>query len=85
MLNALLDLLVGCWHRKTSFPLTARSDAGTVQTYVVCLDCGRQFSYDWTRMRTGESLRKTQDCLGLANDAPSGYAASASASVSNSQ
>lgn len=52
-----LDLLFGCWHRHLSFPrsdkaLRRRSHA-TDQTgmYVVCLDCGKEFPYDWQEMR----------------------------------
>jgi hypothetical protein len=56
----LLDLagwLSGCSHRRKAFPFTPRSvgayrQPGTgVETYVVCLDCGRKLAYDWTRMR----------------------------------
>ena len=28
--------------------MTAASDTGT---YVVCLDCGREFPYDWSQMK----------------------------------
>ncbi len=40
-----------------SFPLTnkrggRRSEAATqTGTYVVCLDCGKEFAYDWKTMR----------------------------------
>lgn len=52
----IFDTLFGCWHKKISFPQThkrgQRSDTGAVTgTYVVCLDCGREFAYDWQRMR----------------------------------
>lgn len=49
-----------CQHRRTTFPLTpARSRKGAdsgekhAETYVVCLDCGKQFIYDWENMRLG--------------------------------
>jgi hypothetical protein len=49
--------LSGCSHRRKTFPFTPRSTVsanqqpGTrVETYVVCLDCGRKLAYDWTRM-----------------------------------
>ena len=77
MLNALLDVLIGCWHRKTSFPLTARSTAGRVQTYVVCLDCGRQFSYDWQMMRVGKRVKSGPNFDGVTT----AFADSASAPV----
>jgi hypothetical protein len=25
-------------------------------TYVVCLDCGKQFAYDWKSMRKGDQM-----------------------------
>jgi len=25
-------------------------------TYVVCLDCGQEFRYDWKQMRVGEAV-----------------------------
>jgi hypothetical protein len=49
------DWLFGCSHRKTTFPRTpaaVKGRPGTREgTYIVCLDCGRQFAYDWTTMR----------------------------------
>lgn len=53
----IFDTLFGCWHKNISFPQTHKrgrqgSDAaGKTGTYVVCLDCGREFAYDWQRMR----------------------------------
>ena len=38
--------LWGCSHRRTTLPMTHDDE-----TYVVCLECGRQFAYDWARMR----------------------------------
>jgi hypothetical protein len=26
------------------------------ETYVVCLDCGKHISYDWTKMRLGRPI-----------------------------
>ena len=66
MWDRVLQLLpVGCRHRHTSLPFSAarspakasgaeewdrvsQQDSGP---YVVCLDCGRHFAYDWQRMR----------------------------------
>jgi hypothetical protein len=53
----IFDALFGCWHKRISFPQTSkrgqrRSGAATLTgTYVVCLDCGREFAYDWKKMR----------------------------------
>jgi hypothetical protein len=55
---SLFDLVFGCWHKRCSFPLTIRGKlrrsteaASVTGTYVVCLDCGREFPYDWSRMK----------------------------------
>ena len=57
MIASLLDVLFGCCHKRYSFPITVksahrRSEAASVTgTYVVCLDCGKEFPYDWREMR----------------------------------
>jgi len=60
-----LQLLTGCRHRRLSLPFPAvsssrqhsghrdwesisQSESGL---YVVCLDCGKHFAYDWSQMR----------------------------------
>ena len=51
------DILFGCSHKRVSFPITRkagqRRSAAALQTgtYIVCLDCGREFAYDWQQMR----------------------------------
>jgi hypothetical protein len=51
------DALFGCWHKRVSFPLTSRNGqrrseaASLTGTYIVCLDCGQEFAYDWKKMR----------------------------------
>lgn len=57
MIRNILDALFGCWHANYSFPRTMkpgqrRSEAAAMTgTYVVCLDCGKEFPYDWQEMR----------------------------------
>ncbi len=54
---SLFDFVFGCSHQRCSFPITMkgklrRSAAAAVTgTYVVCLDCGKEFPYDWTEMK----------------------------------
>ena len=61
MISRLLDALFGCWHSHLSFPITARrgsrrsAAASLTGTYVVCLDCGKEFAYDWHEMRIVEA------------------------------
>ena len=65
MLNSVLESLFGCSHRATTFPLTpTRNMAGRSAVsignrhgaYVVCLNCGREFGYDWHAMRMGDPI-----------------------------
>lgn len=57
MILNLFDMLFGCWHKNYSFPITARAEkrrtpaASVTGTYVVCLDCGKEFAYDWKAMK----------------------------------
>jgi hypothetical protein len=55
-LRWLFNLTLGCTHRKKSFPFTpvrrnADPGAAGAGTYVVCLDCGTTFDYDWNQMQ----------------------------------
>ncbi|MGA7217304.1 MAG: hypothetical protein WBX38_03265 [Candidatus Sulfotelmatobacter sp.] len=57
MITKLINVFFGCRHPHYSFPVTIRASAGRPQagaltgTYVVCLDCGREFPYDWEEMK----------------------------------
>jgi hypothetical protein len=65
MINNMLNILLGCWHSNYSFPRTTtpghrRSPAAAVTgTYVVCLDCGKEFPYDWQQMKIVSRARKS--------------------------
>jgi hypothetical protein len=55
---SLFDLVFGCWHKRCSFPITVCGNlrrstvaASVTGTYVACLDCGREFPYDWSQMK----------------------------------
>jgi hypothetical protein len=48
-MHKLLDLLFGCSHQRYTFPITPAYLGA--KTYVACLDCGREFEYDWQNMR----------------------------------
>jgi hypothetical protein len=53
MLSSVIDILFGCWHKNYSFPITTKKGQ---RTYVVCLECGREFPYNWQEMRmTGDT------------------------------
>jgi RNase P subunit RPR2 len=57
MIAKLLDAVFGCRHVRYSFPITVRAgsrrtpQAQRTGTYVVCLDCGKEFRYDWHEMK----------------------------------
>ncbi len=58
MLQSILNTLFGCSHSRTTFPLTPgqKKAAPRGGTYVVCLDCGKEFAYDWEGMRIGQPV-----------------------------
>ena len=64
MLEKFLQLLsISCRHKNTSQPFAAAVAASSTtggewetvgsgpSHYVVCLDCGKKFAYDWANMR----------------------------------
>ena len=65
MVNRILQMLsIRCSHKKLSQPFAASPTTGPRRAssnwdtpaapsahYVVCLDCGRKFEYDWSNMR----------------------------------
>ena len=60
-----LDLLFGCNHQKLGFPITVRGARRRTQaalltgTYVVCLECGQEFPYDWNEMKVVREAAST--------------------------
>ena len=50
-----------CAHKHTSFPITLRlrrdGTGMAARTYVVCLDCGREFPYSWEEMKMLKAKR----------------------------
>ncbi len=64
MVEKLLQILsITCNHKKTSQPFTAAAAVSTgthddwepvgkgPSHYVVCLECGKKFAYDWQKMK----------------------------------
>ena len=58
MIQAMLNLLFGCHHRRTTRPITLINKVGdaTGNTYVACLGCGKRLHYDLTTMRIGKPI-----------------------------
>ena len=63
MIDTLLNLLFRCGHRRLTRPVAPITKAGEPhsQSYVVCLDCGKQFEYDLTEMRIGKVIDHSHD------------------------
>jgi hypothetical protein len=70
MLSTVANWLFGCSHRRTSFPITLRDPSAgrrgkrSEETYVVCLDCGKHFAYDWAEMRVAKQPFATVESVG---------------------
>lgn len=60
MLQSLFNSLFGCSHQRTTFPITpTRKNTGNTARngmYITCLDCGKEFDYDWKSMRVGQPV-----------------------------
>lgn len=69
MITDLVDMLFGCSHKRYTFPITAKgaarhmAAASPTGTYVVCLDCGKEFAYDWDRMKVVSRRRTTAPAI----------------------
>jgi hypothetical protein len=64
MFSKLMESMFGCRHARYSFPITIRAGsrlypaAQRTGTYVACLDCGKEFRYDWQEMKIVGSQAK---------------------------
>jgi hypothetical protein len=63
MIDSVLNLLFRCSHRRLTRPMAPISKAGKPhsQAYVVCLDCGKQFEYDFRTMHLGKAIDRSHD------------------------
>jgi hypothetical protein len=73
MISSILKRVFDCSHRRLTWPITPVRKPGVPsgETYVVCLDCGKQFAYDWDNMRIGELIERSHDSGVLHPDMPS--------------
>jgi hypothetical protein len=57
MIDTIANLLFRCSHKQLTRPLSAVTKTGEPRggTYVVCLDCGKQFPYDVSAMKVGKA------------------------------
>jgi len=70
MFAKLVDVLFGCRHARYSFPVTLRGAkarrsevAALTGTYVACLNCGKEFAYDWQEMKVITSPERHRERL----------------------
>src|SRR4051795_921410 len=72
MIDSVLNLLFRCSPRRRTRPMAPVSKAGRPhsQSYVVCLDCGKQFEYDMTTMRMGKLIDHSHDACVVPKDLP---------------
>ena len=63
MIDSILNLLFRCSHRRLTRPMTPVLKTGGLRrdTYVVCLDCGKQFEYDVKTMQMGKAIDHSND------------------------
>jgi hypothetical protein len=72
VIDNLMNLLFRCPHRRLTRPVAPITHAGQPhsQSYVVCLDCGKQFEYDLNEMRIGKIIDHSND-VGVVAPKPS--------------
>src|SRR6266581_2578226 len=72
MIDSLFNMLFRCSHRRTTFPLTQARKTGADASgiYVVCLDCGKQFVYDWEHMRIAKPVDIAAGASSIDAEAP---------------
>jgi hypothetical protein len=63
MIDTVLNLLFRCCRRRITRPITPVTKTGEPQggTYVVCLECGKQFAYDFTEMKIGKAIDRSHN------------------------
>jgi hypothetical protein len=74
MIDTILNRLFRCSHQRITRPMTPASKAGdrSSETYVVCLECGKQFSYDLAKMRVGKAVPASSTAGVLPPNMPKG-------------
>lgn len=67
MIDSVLNLIFSCRHRHLTRPITPAHQVGTPapESYVVCLDCTKQFAYDPKNMRIGRPIARSHDAYVL--------------------
>jgi hypothetical protein len=63
VIGSILSMLFRCAHLHLTRPFSPVSVRGVSQegTYVVCLDCGKEFAYDLKEMRIGKPIDRSHN------------------------
>jgi len=60
MIDSFLNLIFRCRHKRLTRPITpVRNGVPRAPSYVACLECGKQFSYDTREMQIGKPLSES--------------------------
>jgi DNA-directed RNA polymerase subunit RPC12/RpoP len=72
MIDSFMNLLFRCSHRRLTRPVAPITKPGQPhsQSYVVCLDCGKQFEYDLSQMRMGKAIDRSHEAGVVPPDMP---------------
>lgn len=63
-MKRLFNWFVGCRCNNLSRPFTITRPGQAPEMYVVCLECGQKFAYDWDSMSVGSRVTNLVDnCL----------------------
>jgi len=57
----IFDFLFGCKHPRKTFPQSPKGGHSRGVTYRVCLDCGKEFQYNWNKMSIDKGKRQEND------------------------
>ena len=65
-----INALFGCVHKRCTFPITqtghfhrSSEAASRAFTYIVCLDCGKEFRYDWQQMKVVGAAKRIHHAI----------------------
>ncbi len=58
-----INFILRCPHKRMSMPIRTGEPApdGRLLPHVTCFDCGRQFWYDWDRMRLSGEKKAVEE------------------------
>ena len=67
VIDTVFHLLFRCAHRHLTRPFTPLGEEGVArrESYVVCLDCAKQFTYDLKEMRIGKMIDRSHEACVL--------------------